>query len=93
MDKIQLGISKKLNGLIELKVLAKKLVQVVTSKEGNSDAPCVQVDLTKSQEFVLMFSSTWPSFTFGFFASSLHLRRCDTTFVSAWIHTDRFQIP
>ena len=34
---IQLGISKDLNGLIELKVLAKILVQVVTSKEGNID--------------------------------------------------------
>ena len=55
---IQLGISEDLNGLIELKVLAENLVQVVTSKEGNSDVPCLKVDSTKPQKFFLMFSST-----------------------------------
>ena len=66
-----------------LKVLAKKLVQVISSKEGNRDVPCLKVDLTKPQQFFLQFSSTWPSFNFGFVASSLHLRICDTTFISA----------
>ena len=66
-----------------LKVLAKKLVQVVTSKESNSDVLCLKVDLTKPQKFFLIFSSTWHSFNFGFVVSSLHLKRRDTTYMSA----------
>ena len=42
-DGTQLGISKELNGLIELKVLAKILVHVVTSKEGNSNVPVTEI--------------------------------------------------
>ena len=42
-DGTQLGISKELNGLIELKVLAKILVHVVTSKEGNSNVTVTEI--------------------------------------------------
>ena len=74
---------KRFEWINRAKVLAKKLVQVVSSKEGNSDVPCLKVDLTKPQKFFLMFSSTCLSFNFAFVVSSLHLKRGDTTFISA----------
>ena len=65
-DGIQSGISKDLNGSIELKVLAKKVVQAAPSKEGKGDAVFLKIVLTKPQKFFLICWSTWPSFKCSF---------------------------
>ena len=77
------AFQKDLNGLIELNVLAKKVVQTAPSKEGKVDVVFLKIDLAKPQMFFLICSSTWPSFKCSFDEFNLHVRKCATTLMSA----------
>ena len=50
-DGITLGISRDLHGLMELKVLGKKVVQAAPSKEGKVNVAFLKIVLTKPQKF------------------------------------------
>ena len=56
---------------------------MLTSKVRTEDVLLLNKFLTKPQKFILTLSSTWSSFKIGFVLFSLHLKRFDTTLISA----------
>ena len=80
---ILLGNTKDLNGLMELKAFIKKVMQVVMLNEGKVGVLFINIDLTKHQNFHLIYCSTWPSFICSFDVFSFHLKKCPTTLISA----------
>jgi len=56
-------------------------MQVVMLNKGKVDAVFLNIDLTKLQQFLIIYWSTWPSFIRSFDVFCFHLKKCPTTLI------------